>query len=155
MDFPITPEFWWSTDILSSSNFLQGVDQIILPCGQGKIDSVTISPSQLLMRECVEIKNSEIENGTFQIFRIWFFLDPPPLSSAMVSICLMPLPPGHPPSDLRDPPFPLRTFKFKHKHFLSCHFNEHRCFVLSWLYIATPSLHILLAPSGALVVIMV
>ena len=61
----------------------------------------------------------------------------------MVSICLMPLPPGHPPSDLRDPPFPLRTFKFKHKHFLSCNFNEHRCFVLSWLYIATPSLHIL------------
>ena len=73
LNFPIPPEFWWSTDILSSSNFLQGVDQIILPCGQGKIDSVTISPSQLLMRECVEIKNSEIENGTFRIFRICFF----------------------------------------------------------------------------------
>ena len=79
----------------------------------------------------------------FSNFPNLFFLDPPPLSSAMVSICLMPLPPGHPPSDLRDPPFPLRTFKFKHKHFLSCNFNEHRCFVLSWLYIATPSLHIL------------
>ena len=64
----------------------------------------------------------------FSNFPNLVFLDPPPLSSAMVSICLMPLPPGHPPSDLRDPPFPLRTFKFKHKHFLSCHFNEHRCF---------------------------
>ena len=64
----------------------------------------------------------------FSNFPNLFFLDPPPPSSAMVSICLMPLPPGHPPSDLRDPPFPLRTFKFKHKHFLSCHFNEHRCF---------------------------
>ena len=79
----------------------------------------------------------------FSNFPNLVFLDPPPPSSAMVSICLMPLPPGHPPSDLRDPPFPLRTFKFKHKHFLSCNFNEHRCFVLSWLYIATPSLHIL------------
>ena len=52
MDFPITPEFWWSTDILSSSNFLQGVDQKILPCGQGRIDSVKINPSLLMMREC-------------------------------------------------------------------------------------------------------
>ena len=36
MDFPIRPEFWWSTDILSSSIFPQGVDQkmlkSILPC---------------------------------------------------------------------------------------------------------------------------
>ena len=42
MDFPITPEFWWSTDNLSASIFLQGVDQEILPCGQGRIDSVKI-----------------------------------------------------------------------------------------------------------------
>ena len=40
IDFPIPPESWWSMDILSSSNFLQGVDQHILPCGQGRIDSV-------------------------------------------------------------------------------------------------------------------
>ena len=51
MDFPITPEFWWRTDILSSSIFIQGVDQEILPCGQGRIDSVKINPSLLVMRE--------------------------------------------------------------------------------------------------------
>ena len=51
MDFPITPEFWWSTDILSSSFFLQGVDQEILHCGQGRIDSVEINPSLLMMIE--------------------------------------------------------------------------------------------------------
>ena len=51
MVFPIPPESWWSTDILSSSNFLQGVDQQILPCGQGRIDSVKINPSLLMMRE--------------------------------------------------------------------------------------------------------
>ena len=39
-------------DILSSSIFLQGVDQKILPCGQGRIDSVKINPS-LMMRECL------------------------------------------------------------------------------------------------------
>ena len=52
MDFPIPLESWWSTDILSSSNFLQGVDQQILPCGQGRIDSVKFNPSLLMMREC-------------------------------------------------------------------------------------------------------
>ena len=46
MDFPIPPELWWSTDILSSI-FLQGVDQKILPCGQGRLDSVKINPSLL------------------------------------------------------------------------------------------------------------
>ena len=51
MDFPICPEFWWSTDILSSSNFLQGVDQKMLPCGEGRI--VKINPSLLMMREWV------------------------------------------------------------------------------------------------------
>ena len=51
MDFPIPPEFWWSTDNLSASIFLQGVDQKILPCGQGRIDSVKINPSLLMMRE--------------------------------------------------------------------------------------------------------
>ena len=51
MDFPIPPEFWWSTDILSSLIFLYGVDQKILPCGQGRIDSVKINPSLLMMRE--------------------------------------------------------------------------------------------------------
>ena len=34
-----------------SINFLQGVDQEILPCGQGRIDSVKINPSLLMMRE--------------------------------------------------------------------------------------------------------
>ena len=47
MDFPIPPEFWWSTDILSSAIFLQGVDQKIL----GRIDSVKINPFLLMMRE--------------------------------------------------------------------------------------------------------
>ena len=44
------PEFWWSTDILSSI-FLQGVDQKILLCGQGRIDSVKTNPSLLTMKE--------------------------------------------------------------------------------------------------------
>ena len=52
MDFPIPPEFWWSTDNLSASIFLQGVDQKILPCGQGRIDCIKINPSLLMMREC-------------------------------------------------------------------------------------------------------
>ena len=51
MDFPIPPSSWWSTDILSASIFLQGVDQEILPCGQGRIDSIKINPSLLMMRE--------------------------------------------------------------------------------------------------------
>ena len=55
MDFPIPPEFWWSTDNLSSSIFLQGVDQEILPCGQGRIDSVKINPSLLMMRDCLTL----------------------------------------------------------------------------------------------------
>ena len=38
MDFPIPRKFWWSTDNLSASIFLQGVDQKILPCGQGRIE---------------------------------------------------------------------------------------------------------------------
>ena len=53
MDFPIPPEFWWSTDNLSASIFRQGVDQKILPCGQGRIDSVKINPSLLMMRDCI------------------------------------------------------------------------------------------------------
>jgi len=57
MDFPITPEFWWRTDILSSSIFLQGVDQEILPCGQGRIDSAKINPSLLMMREFITLYN--------------------------------------------------------------------------------------------------
>ena len=51
MDFPIPPEFWWSTDNLSASIFLQGVDQKILPCGQERIDSVKINPSLLMMTD--------------------------------------------------------------------------------------------------------
>ena len=58
MDFPIPPEFWWRTDILSSLIFRQGVDQEILPCGQGRIDSVKINPSLLLMRECTNFSVS-------------------------------------------------------------------------------------------------
>ena len=52
MDFPIPPEFWWSTDNLSASFFRQGVDQKILPCGQGRIDSIKINPSLLMMTDC-------------------------------------------------------------------------------------------------------
>ena len=137
MDFPIPPEFWWNTDILSSSNFLQGVDQKILPCGQGKIDSVTISPSQLLMRECVEIKNVKIEYGPVHITsaKLVFFRPPFP-SSSIASICLTTPPPWSSFIRFTRPPFPLRTFKFKHKHFLSCHFNELRCalFCLGFTY---------------------
>ena len=50
-DFPIPPKFLWSMDILSLSIFLQEVDQKILPCEQGRIDSVKINPSLLMMRE--------------------------------------------------------------------------------------------------------
>ena len=48
MDLPIPPEFWWSTDNLSASIFIQGVNQKILPCGQGRIDGVKINPSLLV-----------------------------------------------------------------------------------------------------------
>ena len=51
MDFPIPPEFWWSTDNLSASIFLQGVDQKILPCRQGRIDSVK---SNLFIKMMIE-----------------------------------------------------------------------------------------------------
>ena len=57
MDFPITPEFWWRTDILSSSIFLQGLDREILPCGQGRIGSVEINPSLLMMTDCTFFHN--------------------------------------------------------------------------------------------------
>ena len=60
MDFPIPPEFWWRTDILSSSIFLQGVDQEILPCGQGRIDSAKINPSLLMMREWIVLITSKV-----------------------------------------------------------------------------------------------
>ena len=53
MDFSIPPEFWWITDNLSASFFLQGVDQKILPCEQGRIDSVKINPSLLMMTDCI------------------------------------------------------------------------------------------------------
>ena len=65
MDFPIPPEFWWSTDNLSASIFLQGVDQKILPCGQGRIDSVKINLSLLMMREwCILVWGSNSCSGT-------------------------------------------------------------------------------------------
>ena len=51
MCVPIPPECWWCMDI-HSSIFLQGVDQEILTCGQGRIDGIKINPS-LLMREWV------------------------------------------------------------------------------------------------------
>ena len=51
MDFPIPPEFWWSTDILLIINPSTGMDQEIHPSGQGRIDSVKINPSLLRMRE--------------------------------------------------------------------------------------------------------
>ena len=80
-DYPIPSKFWWSTDNLSASIFLQGVDQKILPSGQGKIDSVTISPSQLLMRECAEIKKrgSRIRASSHYVSQIYFFRPPSPL----------------------------------------------------------------------------
>ena len=37
---------------LSASIFRQGVDQKILPCGQGRIDSVEINPSLRMMTDC-------------------------------------------------------------------------------------------------------
>ena len=63
MDFPIPPEFWWSTDILLIINPSTGLDQEIHPCGQGRIDSVKTNPSLLRMRECemsslVEVKQA-------------------------------------------------------------------------------------------------
>ena len=72
MDFPIPPEFWWSTDNLSASIFLQGVDQKILPCGQGRIDSVKINPSLLMMTDCpvhrliiiIKSSSSSVHPGT-------------------------------------------------------------------------------------------
>ena len=51
MDFPIPPEFWWSTDILLIINPSTGMDEEINPSGQGLIDSVKINPSLLRMRE--------------------------------------------------------------------------------------------------------
>ena len=39
------------TDNLSASIFLQGLDQKIPPCGQGRIDSVKINPSLLMMTD--------------------------------------------------------------------------------------------------------
>ena len=62
MDFPIPPEFWWSTDNLSASIFLQGVDHKILPCGQGRIDSVKINPSLLMMTDCKIHYAIQVEN---------------------------------------------------------------------------------------------
>ena len=69
-DFPIPPESWWSTDILSSSNFLQGVHQQILPCRQGRIDSVKINPSLLMMRECLDWTSSSVDNKSFSEARL-------------------------------------------------------------------------------------
>ena len=37
--------------VVEYGHFLQGVDQEILPCGQGRIDSVKINPSLLMIRE--------------------------------------------------------------------------------------------------------
>ena len=51
MDFPIPPEFWWSTDILLIINPSTGMDQEIHPSRQGRIDSVKINASPLRMRE--------------------------------------------------------------------------------------------------------
>ena len=70
MDFPITPEFWWRTDILSSSIFLQGVDQEILPCGQGRIDSAKINPSLLMMREWLSRRLAIASLVAMLVFRI-------------------------------------------------------------------------------------
>ena len=51
MDFPIPPEFWWSTDILLIIKTTSGMDQEIHPSGQGRIDSVKINPFLLMMGE--------------------------------------------------------------------------------------------------------
>ena len=50
MDFPIPPEFWWSTDILLILNSFRGMDQEIHPSRQGRIGSVKIKSSLLLLR---------------------------------------------------------------------------------------------------------
>ena len=71
MDFPIPPEFWWSTDNLSASIFLQGVDQEILPCGQGRIDSVIINPSLLMMRDCHILTESKTNFSDLYLIHLW------------------------------------------------------------------------------------
>ena len=43
---------------------MSGVDQKILPCGQGRIDSVKINPSLLMMRECTMQRREHS-------FRLW------------------------------------------------------------------------------------
>ena len=53
MDFPIPPEFWWSTVILLIINLSTEMDRKIHPCGQGMIDSVKSNPSLLMMRDWV------------------------------------------------------------------------------------------------------
>ena len=73
MDFPILvipPEFWWSTDILSSSLFLQGVDSKILPCGQGRIGGVKINPS-LPKGQKGHLAKAQLSNGRLSGWRVW------------------------------------------------------------------------------------
>ena len=63
MDFPTPPELCWSMDILSSSNLLQGVDQQILPCGQGRIFWST---------PVVDERMWKAAKFQFQIIQYWF-----------------------------------------------------------------------------------
>ena len=68
MDFPIPPEFWWSTDILLIINPSTGMDQEIHPCGQGRINSVKIKPSLLRMIHPCVVHNvyATTQGGVYQ-----------------------------------------------------------------------------------------
>jgi len=68
MDFPIPPEFWWSTDILHIINSSTGMDQEIHPCGKGRIDSVKIIPSLLKMREWPVQKSQTTEGNIADLY---------------------------------------------------------------------------------------
>jgi len=70
-------------DILSSSNFLQGVDQQILPCGQGRIDSVKINPSLLMMREWLVM----LTHPSFNLMIANLSCDPIPANMFFFSQC--------------------------------------------------------------------
>ena len=51
MDFPIHPKFWWSADFLLIIYPSTGMDQETHASRQGRIDSVKINPSLLMMRK--------------------------------------------------------------------------------------------------------
>ena len=61
----------FGADIMSSSIFLQGVDQKILPCGQGRIGSVKMNPSLLMMTEWPIHWPGSHSHAPFSSPRLW------------------------------------------------------------------------------------